>query len=87
MTIISKGSTVYYARIHEETGIYDLCELHVRTVYPDIFIGVDTQTKIAHVCSFDDCDVTIFSNREDALRVVKKYEKTKKNLTVDKSDE
>lgn len=87
MRLISKGSTVYYARIHPETAIYDLCELHVRTIYPDIFVGVDTHTKMAHICSFEDCDVTIFDNREEALKVVQAAEQNKKNFTIDNEDD
>lgn len=87
MMIINKGSTVYYARIHHETGIYELCELHVRTVYADSFVGVDTQSKVAYYISFEDCDVFVFDNRNDALHVVQKAEKLKKDFTIDSSDE
>ena len=87
MKIINKDSIVYYARIHHETGIYELCELKVRTVYPDSFVGVDTHSKIAYICSFDGCDSIIFDNREDALKIVQKAEKFKKDFTIDNNDE
>ena len=52
MKVLNKGDTVYYARIIPSTGIYDLCELKIRTIYPDSFVGVDKHTKQALVCRF-----------------------------------
>ena len=86
MRLIGIGDTVYYSRIHHETGIYDLCELRVRTVYPDSFVGVDKDSKQAFLVSFDDCDEYVFDNRNDALKVVKEAEKNKKSFTVDKEE-
>lgn len=87
MRTIGIGDTVYWARVHHETGIYDLCELHIRSVYPDMFVGVDKDTKRAFVLSFDECDETVFDNRNDALRVVQKAEEMKKDFSIDNSDE
>ena len=81
MKVLNKGDTVYYARIIPSTGIYDLCELKIRTIYPDSFVGVDKHSKQALVCSLSDCDETIFERREDALCVVKEAEKNKKEFT------
>lgn len=82
MKILSKGSTVYLARIHHATGIYEVCELHIRTMYPDAFVGVDTHTKQAFYLDMEDCDVYIFDDRDEALRIVKAAEKNKKELTT-----
>ena len=81
MRIIGIGDTVYFARIHHETGIYDLCELRVRTVYPDAFVGVDKDSRQAFFLSYEDCDIYIFDDRTTALAVVKEAEKRKKELT------
>ena len=80
--MIDKGDVVYYARIHPKTGTYDLCELHVRTVYESSFVGVDKSTKQAFFVSLNDIDKYVFDNREDALRVVKEAEKDAKNFTI-----
>ncbi len=87
MKLIGQGSIVYFARVHHETGIYEVCELKVRTVYPDTFVGVDKDTKRAFLLGFDECDIHVFDEREDALRVVKEAEKNKKEFTIDNSDE
>ena len=81
MKTIGIGDVVYWARIHHETGIYEICELKVRTVYPDIFVGVDKDSKRAFVLNYDECDETVFDNREFALKLVKEAEKNKKAFT------
>ena len=87
MRLINVGSTVYYARVHHATGTYDLCELWVRTVYPESFVGVDKKDKRAFILSYDECDISVFDDRELALAVVKEAEKRRKELTTDASDE
>ena len=74
---------MYYSRIHHQTGIYELCELHVRTVYQDSFVGVDKDSRQAFIISYDECDVTVFEDRATALSVLKQAEKHKKKLTTD----
>ena len=59
----------------------------MRTVYPDCFVGVDKTSRQAHMISYDNCDVTVFDNRETALAVVKEEEKKKRELTVDTTGE
>lgn len=89
MRIVNKGDTVYYARVHHATGIYEVCELHIRTVYPDsgTFVGVDEKSRQAFILGFNEFDESIFDNREDAVDVVREAEKRRKKLTVDKSEE
>lgn len=86
MKIIGIGDIVYWARIHHQTGIYDLCEIRVRTVYPDSFVGVDKDSKQAFLLSYDDCDEFVFDNRADALKVLQEAEKKKKKFTVDNEE-
>ena len=88
MKVIGLGDVVYWARIHEAVGIYEVCELTVRTVYPNCFVGIDKNSRQSHIISYDDCDVTVFDNRDLALAVVKEAEKRKtKEFTIDKSEE
>lgn len=86
MKVIGAGSRVYWARTHPETGIFEVCELTVRTIYPECFVGVDKDSKRAHIISYDECDETVFDDRNQALEVVKAAEKYKKELTVDKEE-
>lgn len=83
--LIGKGDIIYYARIHPETGIYDLCELRIRTIYPDSFVGVDKISKVAHLIDID--SEFVFDSRDEALKLVKEAEKTKKNFTQDIDEE
>ncbi len=87
MRVIGLGDTVYYARIIHETGTYDLCELKVRTVYPDSFVGFDAVSSRAFIISYKECDVSVFEDRATALAVVKEAEKRKKEFTVDSGED
>ena len=69
---------MFWARTHPQTGIYEVCELTVRTVYPECFVGVDKESKRAHIISYDECDETVFDDRNLAVKVVKEAEKDKK---------
>lgn len=82
MKVIGLGDVVYWARVHHFTGIYEVYELKVRTVYENCFVGTDKDTSRAFIISYDECDETVFDNREDAVRVVKNAEKKKKEFTV-----
>ena len=55
-----------------------MCELTVRTVYPECFVGVDKDSKRAHIISYDECDETVFDDRNSAVKVVKEAEKGEK---------
>lgn len=87
MKIINVGDIVYYARIFHENGTYDLCDLRVRTVYDDSFVGVDRKSKIAYLIGFNECDVSVFDDRDVALAKVHEAEKLKRDFTIDKGDE
>ena len=38
---LKKKDRLYYARIIPNSGIYDVCELIIRTVAEDYFVGID----------------------------------------------
>lgn len=44
-----RGSKLYYARIIPRVGIYDVCELTLRTVRDDWFVGIEKRDKHAHL--------------------------------------
>ena len=87
MRVIGLGDVVFWARTHHNTGIYEVCELKVRTVYENSFVGVDKDSRQAYIISYDECDISVFEDRATAVAVVKEAEKRRKELTVDKSEE
>ena len=64
------GGIVYYARIMPTLGIYDVCELKIRTVTDTYFVGTDKRDKRAYLFSYNAVGKCIFSNRKDAVEKV-----------------
>ena len=64
------GDIVYYARIMPTLGIYDVCELKIRTVSDTYFVGTDKRDKRAYLFSYNAVGKCIFSNRKDAVEKV-----------------
>ena len=61
------GNTIYYARIIPTLGIYDVCELKIRTITDAYFVGMDKRDKRAYLFSYNAVGNCIFSNRKDAV--------------------
>ena len=61
------GDIVYYARIIPTLGIYDVCELKIRTVTDTYFVGTDKRDKRAYLFSYNAVGKCIFSNRKEAV--------------------
>ncbi len=66
-TDIQKGKMVYYARMLKPVGIYEVCDLYVRTVRDDYFVGTDKRDKHAYLFSYNKLDKTIFKTRQDTV--------------------
>ena len=66
---------MYITRIMPTLGIYDLCELTIRTIGENYFVGIDKHDKRARLFSPSDIDSIVFSNRKDALMKIKEAEK------------
>ena len=75
MKVLNKGDILYFSRIIPKTGIYDVCELYIRTVEETYFVGID---KKAHIFGYYRINEDIFDNRKDALNKVQRAEKNKK---------
>ena len=67
---LKKKDIVYYARIVKQTGIYEVCELSIRTLEGTYFVGTDKHDKKAYCFSYENAKDTIFINRRDALNKV-----------------
>lgn len=76
---INLKDTLYYARIIPTVGIFDVCQLIVRTVTDEYFVGYDKVDKHAYLLYFSDLDKTVFKSRKQALDVVFVAEKNNKN--------
>lgn len=82
MKVLNKGDILYFARIIPKTGIYDVCELNIRTVEETYFVGVDKKDKQAYIFGYDRINEDVFENRKDALNKVQRAEKNKKNNSL-----
>ena len=75
--------TVYYARILDQVATYEICELRIRTIEDDYFVGIDKRDKHAYLFSNDELNKKVFYNRSDALRIVKEAEKNKRVISIE----
>lgn len=78
--MIKKKDVLYYTRIVPTCGMYDLCELVVRGVYDNYFVGIDKRDKQAFLFNFSDIGKVVFENRKQALEIVLEAQKNKKNV-------
>ena len=76
--VINKGDILYYSRINPKAGIYDLCELKIRTVTDTYFVGIDKKDKQAHIFGYNALNSIVFENRAEALNKVKQAQKNNK---------
>lgn len=79
---------VYFARIIYSTGIYEVCELNIRTAQDNWFVGIDTSKKSdKHAYLFYESDIgkTIFFTRKEAVEKVdlEQEKKPKRKLTLE----
>lgn len=81
---MNKGDKIYYARIIPNVGIYEVCDLKVRTVEVDWFSATEKRTHKAFIFSNCDINKTIFTNREEALQLVLEAEKHKHPINNEK---
>lgn len=68
--MLKKKDIVYFARIIPNLGVYDVCELIVRTVADTWFVGLDKHDKHAFLLDNSCIGKTVFLNRGDALEKV-----------------
>ena len=71
---ISKGTKVYWTRIHPQICVYDLYDLTVRSIYDTYFVAVDKKSKQSYLFSYDAIDKVVFFERSVALEILKEKE-------------
>lgn len=77
MIDLKKRDILYYARIIPETGIYEVCEIIVRTVGDGWFAGIDKRDKRTYLFHDKDVNRVVFRGRVTALNEVRKAELNK----------
>ena len=83
MQELTKGQKVYYARIFESVGMFEVIDLKIRAVEDTWFVGTEQRTKQAFLFGMNAIDKTVFLDRQQALDLVldaqEKYKKTHKD--------
>ena len=81
MKVIEKGDKLYYTRIFPTVGIYDVCDLTVRTVTDTYIVGMDKRDKHEYLLGFNTVGEVVFDSRKVALNKVHEAEKHKLNIS------
>lgn len=80
MKTLNKGDKLYYTKIFPTVGIYDVCDLTVRTVTDTYFVGIDKRDKHAYLLGLNVLEDLVFDSRKIALNKVHEAEKHKLNI-------
>lgn len=72
---MKKGDKLYYARILESVGMFEVIDLKIRTVEDTWFVGVDNRTKQSFLFGTKCLNNSVFLQRDEALQKVKNAEK------------
>ena len=85
MVEINVKDKVYYARILETTGTYDVCDLIIRTVTDTWFVGEDKSDKRAYLFYKHDIGENVFFDRDEALTkvILAESKKPKRIFTIE----
>ena len=81
MEELTKGQILFYARVIEPVGIYEVLELKIRTVEDTYFVGTEKTTKHAYLFGNSALNKLVFKDRKKALNIVKEAEKNKKEIS------
>lgn len=79
--MLKKKDIVYYAKIIPNCGIYEVCELKIRTVEDGWFVGIEKRDKHTYLLNNSEIGKSVFMDRQDALDKVKAAEKNKKAVS------
>lgn len=73
---IVKGKVVYFVRVLPDE--VQVCELTVRTVTDEYFVGTEKKDKQAFLLSYKNLDKAVFLDRKDAVKSAKMIELNRK---------
>ncbi|EGC75630.1 hypothetical protein HMPREF0490_00829 [Lachnospiraceae bacterium 6_1_37FAA] len=80
---VNKKDRLYFARIIPSVGIYDVCDVIVRTATNQLSVACDKKDKHAYLFSNKELDKTVFKSRLEALEKVTEAEKNKRIINED----
>lgn len=83
MKVINRGDKLFWVRVIPCCGIYEVHDLHVRTVGEGYFVGVDKHDKHAYLLGFNEFENAVFDDRKRALDKVHVAEKNKIEVDSD----
>ena len=72
---LKRKDKVYYAQIMPAIGVFNVCDLIVRTVTDTWFTGVDKRSKHAYLFGNSAINKIVFTDRDMALKTVLEAEK------------
>lgn len=82
---LTKGQQVYYAKIFETIGMFEVIDLKIRTVEDTWFVGTEKRTKQAYLFEKSAIDKNVFLDRQQALDLVLSAQsKSKKKVSDEK---
>ena len=82
---LTKGQKLYYARIFDKIGVFEVIDMHVRGIYDTYFACVEERTKHAYLFPNDSINRTVFFARDEALDLVLEAESNcKKVISTEK---
>ena len=84
MQELTKGQKVYYARISEPAGIFEVIDLKIRTVEDTWFVGTEQRTKQAYMLGTNMVEKTVFFERHEALELVIEAQENSKKQSKEK---
>lgn len=80
---LTKGQKVFYARIAESVGMYEVIDLKIRTVEDTWFVGTEQRTKQAYLLGMNSINNTVFLDRQQALELVIEAQENSKKQNKD----
>lgn len=72
---LNKGDILFYIRFMPSVDISEICEVKIRTIENNYFVGIGNTDKRAFLFGYDELNKTIFLNRKEALDKLRKLEK------------
>lgn len=83
---LQKKDVIFYARILEPVGVYEVEELVVRAIHDTWFSAIEKRSKRAYLFSYSAIGTELFFDREEALQKVLDAEQNKKITVSSETD-
>lgn len=81
------GETLYYARILDRVGVYEVEEVRIRMIGDTWFSATENINKQAFIFSKNDIGIRVFEDRYEALMKVKAAESSATRIFTEYTEE